>query len=368
MRLIPTHLCVPGMRLGKPIFNSEGQILVGYQYQLSQNVINKLQKMGIEYLHIEDTHTDDIIIEDLIKEETRINLRSTLLHILDRVASTSYDPRTSNGQLYKLCSKSVSMVVDDLQHHDTIMLMNMNVFQSSAYEQHFIQKSMNICVYATKFGMLEGYNREELDAFSLGALLHDIGNLKIPREILTKKSTLSPAEFAEIKKHTEYGFKLLKEEPGIPIEVAYCAMQHHERINGTGYLHGLKGDEIHPYAQWIGLFDTYDSLTHPRAHREAMLPHQAIEVLYGGAGTLFDIHKVRQFRNRVALFPIGLSVELNSGETGIVSKINNEFKHRPVVRVLRNPYGEPLKQPYEIDLSRHLNIMIFRVGEAVGTK
>jgi HD-GYP domain-containing protein (c-di-GMP phosphodiesterase class II) len=361
-------MCVPGMRLGKPIFSSEGQILVGYQYQLTQNVINKLQKMGIEYLHIEDTQTDDIIIEDLIKEETRVNLRSTLLHILDRVASTSYDPRTSNGQLYKLCSKSVSMVVEDLQHHETIMLMNMNVFQSNAYEQHYIQKSMNICVYATKFGMLEGYSGEELDAFSLGALLHDIGNLKVPREILTKQATLSPAEYAEIKKHTEYGFKLLREEPGIPIEVAHCAMQHHERINGTGYPHGLKGDEIHPYAQWIGLFDTYDSLTHPRAHREAMLPHQAIEILYGGAGTLFDIHKVRQFRNRVALFPIGLSVELNSGETGIVSKVNNDFKHRPVIRVLRNPYGEPLKQPYEIDLSKHLNIMIFRVGEAVGNK
>ncbi|WP_164821786.1 HD-GYP domain-containing protein [Paenibacillus koleovorans] len=356
------------MRLGKPIFNSEGQILVGYQYELTQNVINKLQKMGIEYLHIEDSNTEDIIIEDLIREETRVNLRNTLVHILDRVASTSYDPKTGNGQLYKLCSKSVDLVVSDLHHHDTISLMNMNVFQSNVFDQHFIQKAMNVCVYATKLGMIEGYTGEDLDTFSLAALLHDIGNLKVPREILTKKTTLTPFEYAEIKKHTEYGFKLLKEEPGIPITVAHCAMQHHERINGSGYPHGLKGDEIHPFAQWIGLIDTYDSLTHPRAHREAILPHQAIEVLYGGAGTLYDINKVRQFRNRVALFPLGLSVELSSGETGIVSKVNKDFKHRPVIRVLRNPYGEQLKQPYEIDLARHLNVMIFRVGEAVGNK
>lgn len=368
MRLIPTHLCVPGMRLGRPIFNSDGQILVGYHYELSQNVINKLQKMGIDYLHIEDAQTDDIIIEDLIREETRVNLRSSLLHILDRVASTSYDPKTANGQLFKLCSKSVSMVIDDLQHQDTIMLMNMNVFQSNAYDQHFIQKAVNVCVYATKLGMVEGYTGEDLDTLSLSALLHDIGNLKVPREILMKRSLLTPFEYAEIKKHTEYGFKLLKDEAGIPITVAHVAMQHHERINGTGYPHGLKGDEIHPFAQWVGMIDTYDSLTHPRAHREAVLPHQAIEILYGGAGTLYDINKVRQFRNRVALFPLGLSVELSSGETGIVSKVNTDFKHRPVIRVLRNPYGEPLKQPYEIDLSRHLNVMIARVGEAVGSK
>ncbi|WP_245954915.1 HD-GYP domain-containing protein [Paenibacillus flagellatus] len=354
------------MRLGKPIFNSEGQILVGYHFQLTQPIITKLQKMGIDYVYIEDPNTDDIVIEEGIKEETRLQLRTTLQSILETVASPSYDSRFGNAQLSRICSKTVYMVMEDLQYdkNDAFMLMNMHAFPTNDYDHHFIQKSMNVCVYATKLGMAEGYYGDDLIAFSLGALLHDVGSLKISREILNKRGLLSPLEYEEVKKHPEYGFKLLKDEPGIPLIAAHCALQHHERINGSGYPYGLKKEEIHPYAQWIGLLETYDSLTHPRAHREALLPHEAIEILYGGAGTLYDIDKVKLFRNKVAIFPLGLSVQLSSGESGIVSKVLPDFKHRPVVRVLKDPYGADLKQPYEIDLARHLNIMIRRVGEA----
>lgn len=367
MRLIPIHMCQPGMSLGKPIFNSEGQVLLGGHFKLTQPVIARLQKMGIDYVYIEDPHTDDILVEEGIKEETRIQLRSTLQTIMEAVSSSTFDARRFvSSPFSKPCFKSVEMVMGDLRHDktDAFMHMNMHVFPSNDYTQHFIQKSMNVCVYATMIGMAEGYVGDDLIAFSLGALLHDIGSLKISREILNKQGTLSPFEFEEVKKHPEYGFKLLKDEPGIPLVAAHCALQHHERVDGSGYPYGLKKHEIHSFAQWIGLLETYDSLTHPRAYREALLPHQAIEILYGGAGTLYDIDKVKFFRNKVSIFPLGLTVLLSSGESGIVSKVIPEFKHRPVVRVLKNPRGETLKQPYEIDLSRNLSIMIERVGEA----
>ncbi|GAA3412938.1 hypothetical protein GCM10020370_67140 [Paenibacillus hodogayensis] len=167
-----------------------------------------------------------------------------------------------------------------------------------------------------------------------------------------------------MKKHPEYGFQLLKDAPGIPVLSAQCALQHHERVNGSGYPYGLKKHETHSFSQWIGLLETYDSLTHPRAHRDALLPHQAIELLYSGAGTLYDMDKVKLFRNKVSIFPLGLTVQLSSGESGIVSKVFPDYKHRPVVRVLKDRSGTTLKEPYEIDLSRHLSIMIDRVGEA----
>lgn len=366
MRLIPVYMCQPGMRLGKPIFNSEGQILVGYKFELTGSIISRLQKMGIDYIFIEEPHTEDILIEEGIKEETRLQLRATLKGIMDAVSSSSYDPRFGNAQLFRLCSKSVDLIMEDLQYdrNDAFMLMNMHMFPSNDYGQHFIQKSMNVCVYATKIGMSEGYTKEDLVAFSLGALLHDVGSLKISREILNKRGTLSPFEYEEVKKHPEYGFKIVMDERSIPLLSAHCTLQHHERINGSGYPYGLKQGEIHPFAQWVGLLETYDSLTHPRAHREALLPHQAIEILYGGAGTLYDMDKVKMFRNKVSIFPLGLTVQLSSGESGIVSKVFPDVKHRPVVRVLKDANGEYLKHPYEIDLSRNLSIMIDRVGEA----
>lgn len=340
--------------------------MVGYHFQLTQPVITRLQKIGIDYLYIEDPNTDDILIEEGIKEETRKQLRTVLLGMMDTFGSPTYDPRFGNPQLFRACSKTVGMVMEDLRRdkNDAFMLMNMHMFPSNDYAQHFIQKSMNVCVYATKIGMTEGYVGDDLLAFSLGALLHDVGSLKISREILNKQGTLSPFEYEEVKKHPEYGFKMLKDEPGIPPIAAHCVLQHHERVNGSGYPYGLKKHEIHSFAQWIGLLETYDSLTHPRAHRGALLPHQAIEILYGGAGTLYDLDKVKSFRNKVSIFPLGLSVQLSTGESGIVSKVMPDYKHRPVVRVLQDSNGVALRQPYEVDLSRNLSVMIARVGEA----
>ncbi|NOU93527.1 hypothetical protein GC093_09885 [Paenibacillus sp. LMG 31456] len=182
-------------------------------------------------------------------------------------------------------------------------------------------------------------------------------------ELLLKESALTTVEFQEIKRHTEYGFKLLKDTPGIPLLSAHCALQHHEKINGTGYPLGLSGTGVHPFAQWVGLLDAYDAMTNPRPYRAPLPPGQAIEVLFTGAGTLYDKSKVEFFRNKVAIYPVGLSVRLSTGRLGIVSKINPMFKQRPVVRILTNEHGEDLRHPEEIDLSKHLHIMIFRIGE-----
>jgi hypothetical protein len=113
------------------------------------------------------------------------------------------------------------------------------------------------------------------------------------------------------------------------------------------------------------MLDAYDAMTHPRAYRNAIAPHHALEILYASAGSLYDIKKVALFRNKVAIFPVGLSVTLSTGEKGVVSKQNIPFLSRPTVRVLQNERGENLQSPYEIDLSRSLHIMINDVGESM---
>jgi HD-GYP domain-containing protein (c-di-GMP phosphodiesterase class II) len=353
------------MRLGKPIHNNEGQVLVAHRFELNQTVINRLKKMGIDYIYVDEPQTEDILVEEGLKDETRQRLTATLKSIMQAVTSSSGYPRFE-GKLLQQCSRSIQLVAEDLRYdkNDAFMLMNMHMFPSNDYEQHFIQKSMNVCVYAAKIGLSENFSKDELFEFTLGALLHDIGSLKISRQILNKRGTLSPYEYEEVKKHPEYGFKILTDERSIPPLAARSTLQHHERLDGSGYPFGLKQADIHTFAQWIGLLETYDSLTHPRAHREALLPHEAIEILYGGAGILYDLDKVKMFRNKVPIFPIGLSVKLSSGESGVVSKVFSDAKHRPVVRVLKDANGIYLKQPYEVDLSRNLSIMIELVGEA----
>jgi HD-GYP domain-containing protein (c-di-GMP phosphodiesterase class II) len=367
MRLLPLPLVQPGMRLGKAILSEEGQTLLGYQVELTQSTIHKLGQLGYHQLYIEDPRTDDILIQDPLREETRSLVRGHLLRVFQSLMKSGGMLSASEKMLFaKSASQSVHMILDDVQASsrptdDTIMLMDLNRRLHSPVE-HFLQNAMNVCVYASRLAITEGFTRDDQYTIALGAMFHDIGNTQISPKLLQKTSALSQQEYIEVQKHTQFGFDILRDIPGIPLLAAHCALQHHEKRDGRGYPFGLAGNRIHPFAEWVGLLDHYDAMVNPRPYRSAIPPDYALEILFAGTGTLYDKSKVEAFRNKVAIFPLGLSVRLSTGETGIVSRITN-YKQRPVVRVLTQPNGEELKQPYEIDLSRHLHIMIFRVGE-----
>ncbi|WP_274362433.1 HD-GYP domain-containing protein [Paenibacillus thermotolerans] len=364
MRLIPTARCLPGMKLGRPIYTAEGHVLVGYRVELTHHIISRLQQLGYEYVYVEDPLTEDIFIEDSIRVE--IALVNTMRKICNLVSTAPSSLSEGTLSLSRHCHDSIMMAIRDLanRHDDWIMMTDHPIQPGGRNVDMFIQNSVNVCVYATKLGMIEGYKGDDLYTLSLGALLHDIGNLRIPAELLHKPGPLTAEEFREVQTHTLQGFQLLKAEPGILFAASQCALQHHERVDGSGYPFGLKGSAIHPFARLVGIADAYVALTHSRCYRkQPFLPHEALDMLYANTGTFFDKEKVELFRNKVAVFPVGVSVSLNTGEQGIVSKVNPMCKHRPVVRILRNRYGLELQKPFEIDLSQKLSVMINRVGE-----
>lgn len=139
---------------------------------------------------------------------------------------------------------------------------------------------------------------------------------------------------------------------------AHCAYQHHERLDGSGYPRSLKKDEIHKYARLLAVADVFEALTNHRVHRRAMLPHLAIEILYSQSGTHFDQDYVESFRNTVAIYPIGVSVKLNTGETAIVAGYKANMLTRPIVRIIKDPANNPLPHYHEVDLSKNLSLMI----------
>jgi HD-GYP domain-containing protein (c-di-GMP phosphodiesterase class II) len=259
------------------------------------------------------------------------------------------------SELGKTFGNLMKMIIDDLSEHQgaLIMLMNMNVLNNYIY-----QHSLNVSIYATMLGMAFGYPKDELITLGLGSLLHDIGKTKINWNLLKKPGPFTQEEYEEVKKHAEFGFKMLKDEPNMPLLAAHCAFQHHERIDGSGYPRGIKGDEIHDYAKWLAIIDSYDAMTSHRAHRLAMLPHQAMEMLFAGVGTLYEQKKVAFFRDHVAIYPLGVTLTLNTGEKGVVVDINPSAPQRPVVRVLFDADGQKVTQPYEIDLTKRLTVMV----------
>ncbi|BBH21508.1 phosphodiesterase [Paenibacillus baekrokdamisoli] len=361
MRLLPIHMCQPGMKLAKKIYSEEGLVLLSERMELTTKLISRLSECGISFVYIEDPRTSDIIIPDLISEETRhralMEIRSNFRDMMDR-------PKSKTGVSYPYIGKSfrhvMNMVLDDLtaQKDAMVMLMNMGIV-----DNYLFNHSLNVCIYSSILGIASGYSREELMTLGLGAMLHDVGKTQINTNVLKKTGSLTHDEYEEMKRHAERGYYLLKDEPNIPLLAAHCAYQHHERLDGSGYPRGINGNEIHEYAKWIGLVDSYDAMTTTRIYRSPMLPHQAVESLYAGSGTLYEQRMLQLFRDKVAIYPLGITVKLHTGESGVVMDINSSCAHRPVIRVLYGETGEELKVPYEIDLSTNLTTMIIAVNE-----
>lgn len=356
MRLLPTRACQPGMKLAKAIFNEEGLVLLGANVELNTHLIGRLQQLGVDFVYITDPDTDDVEVQDPIRDETRMKalteIRTAFRGMIDQAGSKLAVKSPIMGRSF---NRVLEMLIDDLKGQDgaLMMLTNLNVMNNYLY-----QHTLNVTLYTVMLGIIHGYSKNDLMVLGLGCLLHDIGKTRIRQELLTQPRTLTPEEYREIQTHTSHGFQILKNEPGIPLLSAHCAFQHHERLDGSGYPRGIKGDEIHEFAQWIAITDSYDAMTTHRPHRFAMLPHQAMEVLYGFAGTLYDRKKVALFRDHIAIYPLGLTVRLNTGEQAVVTKINGAFPQRPVVRVILDAEGNRPEPIYEIDLSDKLNILI----------
>ncbi|WP_225229006.1 HD-GYP domain-containing protein [Paenibacillus gallinarum] len=361
MRLVPIAMLELGMKLGKRIYNDEGIVLLSEQVVLNSHLIKRISQLGISYVYIQDPLTEDLEFPAVLREETRIRAMKEIKEEFSILSSGKM--KNKYPYLGKKFTGVMELILEDISSQPSVMIMmtGMHTMDHTLYEH-----SLNVCINSLILGKALGYDHSKLMEIGLGAMLHDIGKTQIPPHILQKPGKLTHEEYEIVKNHTLYGFKLLKDEPGIPLLSAHCALQHHERMDGQGYPQGLKGSDIHEYAKLLALTDSYDAMTTNRVYQNALLPHQAVEMLFAGTGTLYDQHILEVFRDYVAIYPVGLTVELITGDTAVVVRIHPQAPHRPVVRVIKDSEGRQLHAPYDLDLMEHLSVMITGVGgEAV---
>lgn len=361
MRLLTIKQCRPGMKLAKKIFSEDGIVLLGENIELTDRLISRLAANEIQYVYIQDPRTDDINHKPLISEETfRVAVKEIRKNFETMIVPVQSNKPFARPFIAKPLKDMMGLIIDDLSDNKDAMIMLMNM---GIVDHYLYQHSLNVCVYSTLLGMSHGYSREEVINLGLGALLHDIGKTQISVDVLKKPDSLTKDEYEEMKLHTTKGFELLKDEPNLSLTIAHCAFQHHERLDGSGYPRGLAGKEINEYAKWIGIVDSYDAMTTSRVYSSPMLPHDAMERLYAGSGTLYEQWMLAHFRDKVIIYPVGITVKLSTGDIGVVVDYNASYPHRPIVRVIVNQAGEVLSQPYDIDMSISLSTMIVAVNE-----
>ena len=210
-------------------------------------------------------------------------------------------------------------------------------------------------------GIALGYERAKLFHLGMGALLHDIGKIFVPKEILDKPGKLTVEEYEIVKSHPDFGLQILKNNPVVSSLSRLVVHQHHERFGGQGYPKGLRDTEIHEFAQITGMVDMYDALTADRVYRKAFPPYEAYEMISGAGDYLFSYHLIEPFLSNIAAYPAGTIVELNTGETAVVLCTSKGSSLYPRVRILFDSQKEPVSVVTELELLDYRNIVIQRV-------
>lgn len=210
---------------------------------------------------------------------------------------------------------------------------------------------MNVCVMAVSFGQSLGLSKAELEVLGLGGLLHDLGKMRIPLEILNKPSKLTFEEFEVMKTHPMEGYNMLKEQSDLPSEVLDIVKHHHERRNGKGYPSQLDGDQINNMTRIVAIVDVYDAITSDRCYHDAITPYDALKNMYEWVKEDFDKEMIEQFIKCLGIYPIGSVVELNMGHVGIVVSASEKSKLRPIVMLVLNSKREKFPKPKLLNLA-----------------
>ena len=266
-----------------------------------------------------------------------------------RYISKTYDDIRTNQRVNIKTAKSL---VTDMTEN---IMINPHAMQWLTYlkerHEYTLTHSINVCILALTFGRHMKLDRLELELLGLGALLHDIGKLRIPSEVLDKPGRLTEEEYEIMKSHPVEGHNILKTDDLMPLESLEVVLHHHERINGKGYPDKLHGDHISLITKMSSIVDVYDAITSDRCYHDGISPYKALQNIYNWAKNDFDKQLVEEFMSCMGIYPVGTIVELNDGQTGIVLSATAKTRLRPIVLLIKDNNHTYYKQRRVFNLS-----------------
>jgi len=348
MHRLPINEKITGEVLAKSVFNEEGKLLLQAGTKISKNHLQVLHEANISEVYVEDDNYCLISLPDSYYKYTYNHAKQILEKRIDcRYLMPSASNPKVRDTIYRLmeeilCDKGIISILASMKWVD----------------DYTFEHSIHVCMLSLIMGIGVGYNIRRLKDLGIGAILHDIGKLRIPENILKKPAKLTDEEFEEIKKHTIYGYGILKQNKNISMISAFIAIGHHERYDGSGYPMHLKHENIHECARIVAVADVFDALTTDRVYRKKMKLNEAIEYITDFSSNYFDRKIVNAFVSYLPLYQVGTGVILNTGERGLVANANKDMPTRPVVKIMYNKNGKRLKKNYKIDLTKKSNVLI----------
>lgn len=316
MRYVNIDSAKVGMKLAYDLFDSFGRRLITSHTILSDKSLEKIKKLGVEGIYITDYLSHDIHIDEVISPEIK-SKGMAYVKAMD-----------VNG-----CKEVSSNIVEQVLTKGNVCL---DLTDLRTYDDYTYSHSVNVAVLSAVIALGLKLPEKDISNIVLAGLLHDIGKLSIPIEIINKPSRLTPEEYSIMKNHAVYSYEKLKKRMDISAQVKQAILFHHENLDGSGYPNGVSADSLSLYARILHVADVYDALVSKRPYKEPYSSYEATEYLMGGCGSMFDQKVVTAFTKYVPIFPKGTEVTLSDGRKAIIYDNTGDRNLRPVVRLVED--------------------------------
>jgi len=370
MRLVQVKNAKPGDFLANNILDETGRILLKEGVLLTDPYLLKIKRLKIPSIYIKIQHSDAVdanILEIKSQQAKRKkiypNFEAYSLYSKNSDSKnldlTKDDASNEIASYLKSIENSAKNIINEIRGKKNVMQM-LSVIKNINHNTY--QHSVHVAQYSLVIGVQLHLSPYELYTLCIGALLHDIGKVLIPKGLILKLEPLSDEEFETVKRHTINGYAYLKGCLDVSDSAKIIAIQHHERIDGRGYPNKIKGESLNKFSKIVAIADVYDSLTSDRSYRNATSPHDAIKYLLERSGTQFDGEMVKVFSTAIVPYPSGTLLELSNGNIAIVTTVLRNFALRPQVQIIKKgttPNSQTVGET--VSLMERLDIEIERI-------
>lgn len=341
IKTISIDKAITGMVIATDVITDTGTTLVSKDTILNKKNITKLKLYSIEDIEIIKEHKNDSNLESLFTPDVaNLKISTKNVEALNKFKSNHKHQEESLKNKMLDISEGRKIEMLDLYSISDELIKAINnkselfsfLSNLESFDDYTYSHCINVSLVSYTLGQWLGYDSEELQNISVAGLLHDIGKSQVDINLLNKKGTLTPEEFEEVKNHAVHGFRIV-EKQNIPYNVKMAILMHHEKIDGSGYPMGAKGDQINEYAKIIAISDIYDAMTSERPYRQKYCVFSVIEAFERDYFGKLDTKFLMTFLNNIAYCYLDNWVELSTGEEGKIKFINTNKPSKPIVQV-----------------------------------
>ncbi len=320
-----------GCYLGEDVYSVGGNMIVPLNTIITEHILQKLLDFRIDKVFIYNSnpvHGDDYLSDKNVNEDQKKYIEDV------NTAKKMIQDLASGKELDFSKAEDISEhIYSKINDCSSIMDCVNSVRIADAYTYSHL---VNVSVYSMLLGKWLGFTKKQLKDVVMAGLLHDVGKAHIPQEILNKRGSLTEQEYEIMKRHTVYGYEIVKNYKDINMDVKRAVIMHHEKENGTGYPFGIKGSQKNLYSKIVTVSDIFDAITSERVYRGRQTPFTAFKELESvGFDTVDPKIMMVMFTNMPSYY-VGSKVKLKNGEIGEVVYVPNQCAYAPVVRVNEN--------------------------------